>query len=75
MKDEGLTGHMHHGLILDPDDWFIVGDSHNVNYFQRRPLVMKSGDDLDTGDAKFRARQRHGSGFGFWQGIFGGQGQ
>lgn len=70
-----LTPHNHHGFITDADDWFIVADEHDVNYFLRRALRMANGDDTETGDAKFRATQRHGSGFGDWRGIFGGQGQ
>ena len=74
MKDQGLTAHMHHGLILDQDDWFLLADEHDINYYSRKPLALKNSDDFDTGDAKFRARQRHGAGFGDFYGVFGGQG-
>ena len=75
MANEGLTPHMSHGFITDVDDWFVQGDEHDVNYFQRRAMRMTNSDDFDTGDRKFRLTQRHGSGFGYWYGTYGGQGQ
>lgn len=67
----GITPHMSHNFIIDPDAWFILGDEHDVNYYERRPLSFSNTDDFDSGDAKFKAHRRNGSGFGDWRGIYG----
>ncbi len=73
VQSEGLMPHLSH-YLTDPDAWFIQCDEHDVNYFSRRPFAFRSGDDMDTGDAKFNGTQRHGAGFGDWRGIYGSSG-
>lgn len=70
VANQGLTAHLSH-YIVDPDAWFLQGDEHDVNYFDRRPFTFSNSDDFDTGDAKFRGHRRNGSGWGDWRGIYG----
>ena len=73
IANEGLTAHLSH-YLTDTDAWFLQCDNHDINYFSRRPFKMRSGDDIDTGDAKYNGSQRHSAGFGDWRGIYGSQG-
>ena len=70
---EGLTPHLSH-FLTDPDAWFIQCDEHDVNYWERRALTFGNTDDFDTGDAKYKATRRNGSGWGDWRGIYGSPG-
>ena len=68
-----LMPHMSH-YLTDADAWFVQADTHDVNYFDRRPFAFSNFDDFDTGDAKFKGTRRNGSGFGDWRGVYGSQG-
>ena len=70
---EGLTPHISH-FITDLDAWFVLADSHDVNYFDRRALRFQNSDDFESGDAMFKASRRAGSGWGDWRGVYGTQG-
>lgn len=73
IANEGLQPHLSH-YLTDADSWYVVCDNHDVNYFERRPFTFGNSDDFDTGDAKFKAHRRNGSGFGDWRGIYGSAG-
>lgn len=60
--------------LTDSDAWFLQGDQHDMNFIVRTDLEFQSGDDFDTGDAKFKAFQRFSTGFGDWRGIYGSSG-
>lgn len=69
----GVTGHMSH-YFTDSDQWFLLADEHDVNYFDRRALKFANSDDFETGDAKYKVTRRNGSGFGDWRGVYGSSG-
>lgn len=73
VAQEGLQPFLSH-YLTDSDAWFVVGEQHDVNYFDRVPPTFSNTDDFDTGDAKYKLRRRAGSGFGDWRGIYGSQG-
>lgn len=73
IEREGITPYLSH-YLTDPDAWFLLADTHDINYFERRPFTYKNGDDFDTGDAKFKGTRRNGAGFGDWRGIYGSSG-
>ncbi len=73
IKNEGLAPHLSH-YMTDTDAWWVLGDQHDVNYFERKPFTFKNTDDFDTGDAKFKGTRRNGSGWGDWRGVYGTQG-
>jgi hypothetical protein len=60
--------------ITDPDAWFLISDTHDMNYFDRRMPTFSNTDDFDTGDAKFKVTRRNGAGFGDWRGVYGSPG-
>lgn len=70
---EGITPHLSH-YMSDTDAWWLVADEHDINYTDRRTLTFANTDDFDSGDAKFKATRRNGSGFGDWRGVYGTQG-
>lgn len=73
VANEGLTGFLDH-YLTDADAWFVQCDNHDVNYWERRPFTFANTDDFETGDAKFKATRRNGSGWGDWRGIYGSSG-
>jgi phage major head subunit gpT-like protein len=59
--------------LTDPDSWFLLAKlgEHDLNFFQRQAIDFQSGDDFDTGDAKYKSTQRFSVGFGDWRGTYG----
>jgi hypothetical protein len=45
------------------------GVGHDLNFFWRQKPIFDSGDDFDTGDAKFKVFFRASTGFGYWYGV------
>lgn len=70
---EGLQPALMH-YLLDPDAWFVLGDEHDLNYFDRVQPTFSNTDDFMTGDALFKLRRRAGAGFGGWRGVYGSPG-
>lgn len=60
--------------LTDTDAWFILCDTHEVNFFWRRKPAFEQDNDFDTEDAKFKATARWSNGFSEWRGIFGSPG-
>jgi hypothetical protein len=54
--------------------WFVQCTEHDMNFIERVALEFQSGDDFDTGDAKFKAYQRFSTGHGCPRGIYGDEG-
>ncbi len=73
LKDQGLKLFIDH-YLTDPDAWFIIGDDHDMNYFDRRLPRFSNTDDFDSGDAKFKVTRRNAAGFGDWRGVYGSPG-
>jgi hypothetical protein len=73
LREIGLQSFMSH-YLTDSDSWYVFGDEHDVNYFDRRATTFTNTDDFETGDAKFKLTRRNGSGFGDWRGVYGSQG-
>lgn len=67
--NQGIMPHLSH-YLTDADSWFLLGDTHDVNYFERRPATFSNSDDFETGDAKYKVTRRNGSGFGDWRGVY-----
>lgn len=63
-------------FLTTADDWYLLAakGEHDINFFDRMSTTFQSGDDFDTGDAKFKAGHRVSSGFGDWRGTFGSSG-
>jgi len=59
----------------DTTSWFIKTDVPNgTKMFVRSPLQTKMEPDFDTGNLRFKARERYSFGVSDWRGWFGSQG-
>jgi hypothetical protein len=68
MVDEGLTFFVWH-FLASTTMWGLIGDSNPLNFFWRRKAKFDNSDDFDSGDAKFKATQRHSQGISDWRGF------
>jgi hypothetical protein len=73
LKNVGLTLIID-DYLTDPDAWFLIGDDHDMNYFDRRLPKFSNSDDFDSGDMKFKVTRRNAAGFGDWRGVYGSPG-
>jgi hypothetical protein len=61
--------------FTDPDAWFIktdIGDS--TKHYVRVALQTKTDGDFDTGNMKYKARERYSFGWSDWRGFVGSAG-
>ena len=69
------SGYMVNKRFQDPDAFFIKADVPNgTKMFVRAPLATKMEPDFDTGNLRFKARERYSFGWSDWRGYFGSQG-
>ena len=57
--------------LTDTDAWFILCDTHELNWFWRVHPDHMQGNDFGTGDAKFKVRARWKRGWSLPWGAFG----
>jgi hypothetical protein len=61
--------------FTDANAWFIKTNVPNgTKMFNRTPLQTKMEPDFDTGNLRFKARERYSFGVSDWRGWFGNQG-
>ena len=61
--------------FTDTDAWFVKTDAPNgTKMFVRSPLQTKMEPDFDTGNIRFKARERYSFGVSDWRGWFGSAG-
>ena len=61
--------------FTDSDSWFVKTNVPNgAKMFVRAPLQTKMEPDFDTGNLRFRARERYSFGWSDWRGYFGNAG-
>lgn len=61
--------------FTDTDAWFIKTDCPNgAKMFVRAPLQTKMEPDFDTGNLRFKARERYSFGWSDWRGFYGASG-
>ena len=62
-------------FLTDTDAFFIKTDAPNgFKMFERSPLATSMEADFDTGNMRFKARERYSFGFSDFRGIFGSPG-
>jgi hypothetical protein len=62
-------------FLTDTDGWFILTNIPNgLKHFVRTPMSTSMDADFDTGNARFRARERYSFGVSDPLGIFGSPG-
>lgn len=72
MLPEGYT--VNH-FLTDPDAWFIKTDAPNgFKHFERSPLRTSMEADFDTGNMRYKARERYSFGFSDPRCVFGSEG-
>ena len=58
--------------LTDSDAFFIMTDvPDGLKHFQRSPLKKGVEGDFDTGNVRYKVRERYSFGFTDWIGIFG----
>ena len=62
-------------FLTDPNAWFLTTDIPNgMKHFVRSPLATSMDGDFDTGNARYKARERYSFGVSDPLGIFGSPG-
>ena len=62
-------------FLTDADSWYIITDVPNgMKHFERTPLTTSMEGDFDTGNVRYKARERYVFGVSDFRGIFGVEG-
>ena len=68
-------GYRVNNYLTDADSWYIITDVPNgMKMLQRTPLTPAMEGDFDTGNVRYKARERYVFGVSDYRGIFGVQG-
>jgi len=73
VKNMGMVpqGYVVNNFLTDTDAFFIKTDSPNgLKHFVRAPIRTAMEGDFDTGNVRYKARERYSFGFSDWRGIF-----
>ena len=69
------NGYFVNRRFTDTNGWYIKTDVPNsTKMFNRTPLQTKMEPDFDTGNLRFKARERYSFGVSDWRGWYGNQG-
>ena len=77
VKSMGMVpqGFVVNHYLADTDAWFIKTDVPNgMKHFVRAPLKTAMEGDFDTGNVRYKARERYSFGWSDWRGIYGNTG-
>jgi hypothetical protein len=77
IKSMGMVpqGYVVNNFLTDTDAFFIKTDAPNgLKMFTRAPIRTAMEGDFDTGNVRYKARERYSFGFSDWRGIFGSPG-
>ena len=65
-------GYVVNHYLTDTAKWFVKTDVPNgLKHFTRAPLKTSMEGDFDTGNVRYKARERYAFGASDWRGIFG----
>ena len=68
-------GFVVNNFLTDTDAFFIKTDIPNgLKMFERAPIKTAMEGDFDTGNVRYKARERYSFGFSDWRGVFGSPG-
>ena len=68
-------GYRVNNFLTDSDSWYIITDVPNgMKMFTRAPLTTAMEGDFDTGNVRYKARERYSFGVSDYRGIFGCEG-
>ena len=74
IKSMGMVpqGYVINNFLTDTDAWYIKSDAPNgLKHFNRAPIRTAMEGDCDTGNVRYKARERYSFGWSDWRGIFG----
>ena len=77
VKSMGMIpqGYVVNNFLTDTDAWFIKTDAPNgLKHFVRAPIRTAMEGDFDTGNVRYKARERYVYGWSDWRGVFGSPG-
>ena len=77
IKNMGMVpqGFVVNHYLVDTDAWFIKTDVPNgMKHFVRAPLKTAMEGDFDTGNVRYKARERYSFGWSDWRGVYGNTG-
>jgi hypothetical protein len=77
LKNNGSIpeGHTINHFLTDPNAWFLTTDVPNgMKHFVRSPLANSMDGDFDTGNVRYKARERYSFGWSDPLGMFGSPG-
>ena len=77
VKSMGMIpqGYVVNNYLTDTDAWFIKTDVPNgMKHFERAAIKTAMEGDFDTGNVRYKARERYSFGWSDWRGIFGSEG-
>ena len=64
-------GYVINNFLTDPDAFYIITDVPNgMKYFDRAPIKTAMEGDFDTGNVRYKARERYSFGVSDFRGIF-----
>ena len=64
-------GYVVNNFLTDPDAFYIITDVPNgMKYFDRSPIKTAMEGDFDTGNVRYKARERYSFGVSDYRGIF-----
>jgi len=68
-------GYVVNHYLTDTDAWFIKTDVPNgLKHFVRAPIKTAMEGDFETGNGRYKARERYSFGWSDWRGVFGSPG-
>jgi len=68
-------GYVVNNYLTDPNAFYIITDVPNgMKYFVRSPITTKMEGDFDTGNVRYKARERYSFGVSDFRGIFASEG-
>ena len=77
MKNMGMfpEGYVVNHYLTDTDAFFIKTDAPNgMKHFVRSPMSTGMEGDFETGNVRYKARERYSFGFSDWRGMYGSPG-
>ena len=77
MRSMGMIpeGYAVNHFLTDTDAWFVLTDCPDgMKHFVRTPISTNMEGDFDTGNVRFKARERYSFGWSNPRGIYGSQG-
>lgn len=77
VKSTGMIpgGYYVNHRFTDEDGWFLRTDCPNgMKMFQRTPIATSMEGDFETGNVRYKSRERYVYGFSDWRGVYGNRG-